>query len=388
MAKYSRMEKYRDLRSRIQNDTESDISVHNKDLSDYEDRLNRIDAQNFQTTSSYKEQTAEPAHARASSQPEKETAASRSSTGTASSSVFQNTPYANSKAENNENYTNLLNNEYLDEYLKEVKQYNIDRGNAQSTNTDLDILRAIRGETPRPQPVQETDTPKASDTRRYETKAAQPEEPAEETESAEQSPLPPQFTAAQQETAPPRQSSTVQTQAAPDSLQKRVAHIQNSYNHYQESVHPQQKKASAYARPSDTSTVDIPFFDDEDEDETERADGMQPLTMTREDIASQVQDMVKGQDSTSSARPAAQPAYDEDEDDEEDQEDPTQQRLLKETSQMRAQLDDYENNLTEVSDKMQHTNRVLNVVLLVLIIVLCVVLAVVIYWILSAKGIL
>ena len=55
---------------------------------------------------------------------------------------------------------------------------------------------------------------------------------------------------------------------------------------------------------------------------------------------------------------------------------------------MRAQLDDYEDNLTEVSDKMQQTNQVLNIVLIVLIVVLIAVLGLVIYWILLSKGIL
>ena len=64
------------------------------------------------------------------------------------------------------------------------------------------------------------------------------------------------------------------------------------------------------------------------------------------------------------------------------------QQLLNETTQMRAQLDDYEDNLTEVSDKMQQTNQVLNIVLIVLIVVLIAVLGLVIYWILLSKGIL
>ena len=65
----------------------------------------------------------------------------------------------------------------------------------------------------------------------------------------------------------------------------------------------------------------------------------------------------------------------------------TRQQLLNETTQMRAQLDDYEDNLSEVSDKMRHTNQILNIVLVVLIIALIIVLLIVIYWIfLSRKG--
>ena len=55
---------------------------------------------------------------------------------------------------------------------------------------------------------------------------------------------------------------------------------------------------------------------------------------------------------------------------------------------MRAQLDDYQDNLTEVSDKMKRTNQILNVVLIVLIIALSVVLVVVIYWVLQSQGVL
>ena len=64
----------------------------------------------------------------------------------------------------------------------------------------------------------------------------------------------------------------------------------------------------------------------------------------------------------------------------------TRQQLLNETTQMRAKLDDYEDNLSEVSDKMRHTSQVLNIVLIILIIALVIVLAVVIYWIVLANG--
>ena len=64
----------------------------------------------------------------------------------------------------------------------------------------------------------------------------------------------------------------------------------------------------------------------------------------------------------------------------------TRQQLLNETTQMRAKLDDYEDNLSEVSDKMRHTSQILNIVLIILIIALVIVLAVVIYWIFLANG--
>ena len=64
----------------------------------------------------------------------------------------------------------------------------------------------------------------------------------------------------------------------------------------------------------------------------------------------------------------------------------TRQQLLNETTQMRAQLDDYEDNLSEVNDKMNRTNRILNIVLIILIIALAVILMVVVYWIFTVSG--
>ena len=135
--------------------------------------------------------------------------------------------------------------------------------------------------------------------------------------------------------------------------------------------------------------MDIPFFSrDPDEDfiRDDRQGGTK--TMTREDIAAEVQNLIREQDQPQ-PQPQPVPAYEprpaaprvEDQR-------TAHQQLLNETTQMRAQLDDYEDNLTEVSDKMQQTNQVLNIVLIVLIVVLIAVLGLVIYWILLSKGIL
>jgi len=64
----------------------------------------------------------------------------------------------------------------------------------------------------------------------------------------------------------------------------------------------------------------------------------------------------------------------------------TRQRSLNETTQMRAQLDGYEDNLSEVNDKMRYTNRILNLVLVVLIIALVVILFILIYLVVLSRG--
>ena len=107
-------------------------------------------------------------------------------------------------------------------------------------------------------------------------------------------------------------------------------------------------------------------------------------TMTREDIAAEVKNLINQQEepvvSTGKTKENAvekkDPGYD------------TRPQLLNETTKMRAQLDDYEDNLTAVSDRMQKTNRILNGVLIVFIITLSIMLLIVLYWILNARGIL
>ena len=60
-------------------------------------------------------------------------------------------------------------------------------------------------------------------------------------------------------------------------------------------------------------------------------------------------------------------------------------QVLNETMQMREQLDDYEEDLNEVSDRMRQTNHILNIVLIVLIAALAVVLGIVLWMILATQ---
>ena len=63
-----------------------------------------------------------------------------------------------------------------------------------------------------------------------------------------------------------------------------------------------------------------------------------------------------------------------------------EERLMEETAQIRMQMDDYEGELNDLHDKVSKSNRILNVILLVLIIALIAVIAVTIYWLQQAGG--
>ncbi|MGN1389092.1 MAG: hypothetical protein ACI4WR_05550 [Bulleidia sp.] len=319
MAKYSRTQKYEELRSRLQSDAETSVST--RDLSSYEKRLNQIDSSNFHAPEEPASPAADhdPIHARRRQEPVAQPAAKPEEP------AAEEPSFLNS----NENYTHAFNNEYLNEYIREAKQYNVDQGNAYSQNTDLNILKSLN--------VNRSSAP----SKPY------PSEPAQKPFDAE----------------------TISRAAA----------------------------ASEPVKKQETSDIPFQKKDDSDFEDYLSEDTNPPLsdtrTMTREDIAAEVQNLIRNAQKNKNQQPSSAPSapgnndrYDNTRDHLEADR-TARQQLLNETTQMRAQLDDYEDNLTEVSDKMKHTNRVLNIVLIVLIIALVVVLGVVIYWVLMSRGI-
>ena len=293
MATLSRTKKYQDLRDRLQHDTSTD-SLSTNDLSRFEKRLNEIDSQNFSYTQKNTSDSFVAGHARNHDiQKENELLRRKKSELTFDTSAFSN----------NENDV-TFDNDYLDQYIREVKQYNIDQGNAASENTSLNILKQI-----------ERNNSKAPD-RPY-----------------------------------PRSTS---------------------------------------------QTTDIPFINESKQASTQEVQPTQALS--KEDIMAEVQNMVNG---TSTPTPSASvtpespfvsDSFDFDKSMNTDTfnrrlevDRTTRQQLLNETTQMRAQLDDYEDNLSEVSDKMRQTNKILNLVLVLLIVFLAVIVGFVVYWIVITK---
>ena len=146
MAKYSRKEKWKELRETLQNDSEAEIRT--QDLNSYQKRLSdaapeHFDAPEAQTPSRLNsvrshERRTYPTEEAPVQMPARETASA-------------NNGFSKDYFRNSANYTTAFNNEYLDDYIREVKEYNIDQGVSRSENTDLDILRSLRND-PTPAP--------------------------------------------------------------------------------------------------------------------------------------------------------------------------------------------------------------------------------------------
>lgn len=326
MTKYSRTSKYEELRNKLQNDAEEEI--RSRELSSFEARLNQINSSNFENKGEYNAEDHDPLHARHQQYLQNAQAQEPSFREPSRPLDYG---LQNSLFGKNENYNSSFNNEYLDEYLNEVKQYNIDNGNAFSTDTDLNILQSLKGQ---PEPK----------------KPVAPSKPYPATTT------------------------------------------QNTMN-YIPTVNPPRPQQAVKEEKKRNDTTDLLFFPPKEKDPFEeyinnkQEAAPRPAntaTMTREDIAAEVKNLINQQEepvvSTGKTKENAVEKKDSGYD--------TRQQLLNETTQMRAQLDDYEDNLTAVSDRMQKTNRILNGVLIVFIITLSIMLLIVLYWILNARGIL
>lgn len=336
MAKYSRVSKYEDLRNRLQNDT--DTKIESKDLSRFEKKLNEINANNFEApreNTSYDEENYDPIHARRRQYLD--------NTSYENTTKVKEEPQEVNKPINYErnDYSSYNNNEYLNDYIREVKKYNMEQGNAYSTNTDLNVLHSIKKDEP---PVV-------------------PSKPYVQEEKHNSNPFYSYRDDDEDTTSIPKMNSNSNS-SKQDSYTSDIPTFKSSKRTFEE-------------------------FMDDDNDELDTS------TMTKEDIAAEVQSLIRGQELDNTNRTNINATSQKQKKNQNDTLDyhfeaerNARQQLLNETTQMRAQLDNYEDNLSEVSSKMQHTDRMVSNVLIVLIIVLIVVLLVVVYWILNANGIL
>ena len=199
---------------------------------------------------------------------------------------------------------------FYDEYINEVKQYNLEQGNAISTNTSVNVLNQIKDEMNN----QNTQKPYQSNFKRPENTTSVP-----------------QFA----------NHSISNDYLDTDSNTEQMAVIEDS-----------------------------PFVDDSQ-------------TMSKDDIMAEVQSLVNG-NLKDSYSPMGTDTFQRHISADSRS---AQQQILNETTQMRAQLDDYEDNLSEVNGKVHEVLRLSNIILTVFIIFLVVALIIFIYLLVLSRGV-
>lgn len=217
-------------------------------------------------------------------------------------------------------------NDYLDRYINEVKQYNIAQGNAVSENTEVNILDRLKKEQPAPVV----------------------DRPFQDRETSRNARRTTQVPFINQSVTPNAYREEDEAPSAPDNARDIASTVRGLVDDDTPSKKQKaRQKAPSYQQQEQVSNEEVPDLDQDGHHVMSTGEFNRRMELERT----------------------------------------TRQQLLNETTQMRAQLDDYEDNLSEVSDKMRHTNQILNIVLVVLIIALIIVLLIVIYWIfLSRKG--
>ncbi len=300
MTRLSRVDKYKELRDSLANDTAPGLET--RDLDEYKARLAAAAPDNFEAPESTPASSQNPVHARREAVEEPREVLRRSEKPAAEPAKEEPVPEEGTMG-------NTFDDDYLNQYIREVKAYNRSAGTAVSDDTRVNVLSGLSRET-----VQKA-----------------PEKPYSEQVS----------------------------QPKKKTAQK--------YN-YDSAEVPVFGRTGAYTSPVSTYSRDPQDTDN----------------MSTQDLAAEVQNLARSASS--------EPVYDERTmgtdtfNKQLDLERSARQQLLNQTTQMQHQLDSYEDNLSEVNDKMNHTNKILNIVLIVLICALLVALGVVIYWLWLSGG--
>lgn len=385
MAELSRIKKYKDLRESIAQDLDSNDVTTTKELSRFQKRLNQIDANNFHRSGDYTESASEGIHRRVSApitkvEPVKPVISEPVT-------AFEHEEPAPTLADFEAGAFTTVNdlagydNDYLDQYIREVKQYNIEQGNSSLENTSMDILRKIKGDTAASKKIQEarktpvkkpysnstgtTDIPFMSSNKQRTSQPARPVVPSQQDNLFD---VP--YTGDNNHINDPMSLTK-------EDIMAEVKNLMNEKRSNPQNSLPEIPTFTPRVSHMDSrdymsqNTTSFPPLDNTAQFGDTFADLMNPQEPRNEAAVNQHNDS----DDAFAMFPKKTENYES-----------TNQRLLNETTQMRIQLDNYEANLTDVNEKMQYTNHVLNIVVVVLILLLLILLLLAIYGIVMNSG--
>lgn len=304
MEKLSRVKKYEDLRKSIEMDNNIDTATSDVVAKDSESLLKSFDSSVFKKVEIKEEEDA-PKRAKE----------------------------IDDKTESKENVNDTFTNEYLDDFIKEVRDYNIRKGNRESEDTEVDILYQLNAanRAKRTRYIQEIrdEQPDVVETAKT---VLSKEDIAQEVKNLlrddvieEQQPVMEEVSKAE-ETVEAIVSSIQEEEIAPE-------------------VCAEEESDVVEQAPSTETTVKkivTPVYEDVEEEAAEEIEDVQPTTYHK--------------------------------------------KLIEETQQLRVQMDEYEEELTDLSDGVEKTNKLLNFVLCFLILVLLVVIGFIGYSIWKAGG--
>lgn len=229
-------------------------------------------------------------------------------------------------------------NEYLDDFIQEVRTYNIRKGTRECENTQVDILQQLNAVN-----------------RAKRSQYVEPI-PAEE----------------------PKLEPGVKPLLSKDDIALEVANLLKDDEEESAAVICESEEEKA-KQPDVSKTQIVHMFSDEIETVKEE----EPVKAAEEE--EEVPPKKKG--FFKRKKEAVEEVEEEEAQEEEKKVDPVlHKKLLEETQQLRVQMDEYEDELTDLSDGVEKTNKLLNFVLCFLILVLLVIIGFIAYSLLKAGG--
>ncbi|MEG2685308.1 MAG: hypothetical protein RR929_04495 [Erysipelotrichaceae bacterium] len=320
MENFSRVKKYEELRKKIEEDTDVDASeeIKSEELSSFANKLNNIDPSNFK-----KMDVAEDKKEHLPERDRRE-------------SYFE---------DSNEEPLPNFKNEYLDDFIKEVKEYNIANGNCNDEDTQINILNQLQN-------VNRV------------SRGAYQEKMSKEQQTIDEMPTTVDVDIASQvkELAALSDDSDtideIQNGMRDDLTDERILEKQQAVQMQQ----AQQKQATQIQQMQQNQQMQEMQQQMAEENSTDKSRGTGMFILPKEE-GSVV--------SSSNYRM---------------EESKIQQKLVEETQQLRVQISEYEDEMNGMSDHLDKNSKLLTTILLILIFALVAVIGFVIYMVVKSGG--
>lgn len=332
METLSRVKRYEDLRKQIEDDSIGTDTPPEEKLQSYAKRLNEIDPSIFKKVTITEEEPNAPQRERIET------------------SIY----------DDNDSTMQEFRNEYLDDFINEVREYNIKKGNRESENTQIDILNRLNSvsRAKRSDYIQNIEEdikePKQEDAAvmNREDIAAQVKSLLEdEIPSLESESL-----SVDESNAETKIQQDVTIEASKEKLQRELSEAKTTQKQAKKLGLKKQKEKMIEPVKEVNSNEKIAEIPNE---KTEKRNTQKPKvkTVATKELQAEVE-----------------------------REQRLHQKLVEETQQLRVQLNEYEDDLNDLSEGVEKTNKMLNVILGCLILALLVIIGIIIYWVIQAGG--
>lgn len=323
METLSRVKRYEDLRKQIEDDSIGTDTPPEEKLQSYAKRLNEIDPSIFKKVTITEEEPNTPQRERVET------------------SIY----------DDNDSTMQEFRNEYLDDFINEVREYNIKKGNRESENTQIDILYRLNA----------VSRAKRSD---YIQNIEDEVKEVKQEEAVIQN---------REDIAAQVKSLLEEEALQPEPL------IQRTDTKKADESKPAEATVEV-VKPTDVTPQELKKESPAKQPKTKMTPSAQPVNVNQSAAEK------KEKQPVIQNKPKPKPVAAKELQAEVEREQKLHQKLVEETQQLRVQLNEYEDDLNDLSEGVEKTNKMLNVILGCLILALLVIIGIIIYWVIQAGG--